>query len=77
MLVARNGGKAPLTMASFTKLVDKVGCPPAPVPDPPAVLPRMAVDALGTDPKDTYVPTWQEVGFTQPPVTIFKVRAFV
>ncbi|KAG2432367.1 hypothetical protein HYH02_012940 [Chlamydomonas schloesseri] len=72
MLVARNGGSAPLTMQSFTKLVDRVGDPPAPAPDPPAAIPPPAPDMPSAAPAATGVPTWQEVGFKEAPRTIFK-----
>ncbi|KXZ45826.1 hypothetical protein GPECTOR_50g620 [Gonium pectorale] len=72
MLVARNGGSPPLTMQSFCKLVDRVGDPPAPAPDPPAAMPPPAEGMPSADPGVTQVPTWQEVGFTEAPVTIFK-----
>lgn len=76
MLVARNNGAAPLTMQSFTKLVDRVGPPPAPRPAPTRVPPP-APGAPGTEPEATGVPTWQEVGFKEPPTTIFKVRTMI
>ncbi|PNH10276.1 (6-4)DNA photolyase [Tetrabaena socialis] len=72
MLVARHGGSPPLTMQSFTKLVDRVGDPPPPAPDPPAAIPPPAPGMPAADPAATGVPTWQEVGFTEAPVTIFK-----
>ncbi len=72
-LVRRNGGKPPLTMQSFTKLVDKAGSPPAPAPDPPAALPAPAAGAAGTEPSATGVPTWQEMGFKEGPTSPFKV----
>ena len=46
-LVSRNGGRPPLTMVSFTKLVDRVGAPPAPAPDPPGQLPGPEAGVLG------------------------------
>jgi hypothetical protein len=73
MLVARNGGSPPLTMVSFCKLVDRVGDPLPPAPDPPAAIPGPAPDMPSTDPAATEVPTWQEVGFKEEPATIFKV----
>lgn len=73
VLVRRNNGAAPLTYQSFTKLVDKVGPPPAPLPTPDAVPPPLA-GAPGAEPEATSVPTWQEVGFKEAPTTIFKVR---
>ena len=58
---------------SFTKLVDRVGDPPAPAPDPPAAMPPPAEDMPSAAPAATGVPTWQEVGFKEPPLTVFKV----
>jgi hypothetical protein len=60
-------------MQSFTKLVDKVGPPPAAAPDPPALLPGPAPGAPSTAAAETGVPTLAEVGFVQGPSTIFKV----
>ncbi|KAG1670815.1 hypothetical protein FOA52_003406 [Chlamydomonas sp. UWO 241] len=71
-LVERNGGKAPLTMTSFTKLLDKAGKPHAPASDPSAALPGPAKGAVGTAEDETSVPTWQEVGFTEAPTSPFK-----
>ncbi|GLC76277.1 hypothetical protein PLESTF_001761600 [Pleodorina starrii] len=74
MLVARNGGSPPASMVSFTKLVDRVGDPLPPAPDPPNPLPppKEGEDAPSTDPRVTGVPTWREVGFREEPTTIFK-----
>lgn len=59
-------------MQSFTKLVDKVGDPPAPLPAPAAIPPPgPGVQAWGAP---LEVPSLQEVGFTDTPTTIFKVR---
>lgn len=73
-LVQRNGGKAPLTMGSFQKLVDGLGPPPPPAADPPHVLPPPAPGAKGADAPSTSVPTWQEMGFSpdEPPTAVFK-----
>lgn len=69
-LVKRSGGKAPLTMQSFTKLVDKVGDPPAPLLAPSAIPPPgPGVQSWGSP---LEVPSLQEVGFTETPTTIFK-----
>jgi hypothetical protein len=71
MMVKKSGGKPPLTMQSFTKLVDKVGDPPAPLPTPVAIpAPGPVVGAWGSP---LEVPTLQEVGLTGTPTTIFKV----
>lgn len=66
-LLAQNGGKVPLTMQSFTKLIDKVGEPTAPLTAPATICPPGPVDEVVS------VPTLAEVGFTQQPTTIFKV----
>ena len=49
LLLARNKGKAPLTYRGFEKLVAAVGPPPAPCPDPPALLPPPTPAALRAD----------------------------
>jgi hypothetical protein len=70
-MVKRNGGKPPLTMQSFTKLVDKAGDPPAALVVPSIIPPPgHVVEAWGSP---LEVPTLQEVGFTGTPTTIFKV----
>lgn len=61
-------------MASFTKLLDAVGPPPDPAADPPARLPPLDPLAPGAAEAQTLVPTWQEMGFQDAPLTIFKVR---
>ncbi|GLI71222.1 hypothetical protein VaNZ11_016339 [Volvox africanus] len=72
MLVARNGGRPPLTMVSFCNLVNRVGDPQPPAPDPPATLPPLGEGKPSADPATTAVPTWQEVGFKEAPTLIFK-----
>jgi hypothetical protein len=73
-LVAANGGKAPLTMQAFTKLVDRVGDPPAPLAAPAGVPPPAAA-VLAQERGPLGVPTLAEVGFADAPTTIFKVRS--
>lgn len=68
-VVLQNGGKPPLTMQSFTKLIDKLGDPAAPLPAPLTLPPPGPVMEVTT------VPTLQECGFTQQPTTIFRVCA--
>jgi len=59
VLIAKNGGKAPLTMQSFQKVVDKAGPPPAPAADPPSSLPP-----CGAVPSGEYlVPSLSDVGY--------------
>jgi hypothetical protein len=74
-LVAANGGRPPMTMQAFTKLVDKAGDPPPPAPDPPAQLPPPDGGAPGAGEGETGVPTLAEVGFTQQPTSPFKVKS--
>jgi hypothetical protein len=75
MMVKRSGGKPPLTMQSFTKLVDRVGDPPAPLEAPATIpAPGPGVDSWGSP---CEVPTLQEVGFTGTPSTIFKVGSYI
>eukprot|EP00878_Enallax_costatus_P020725 GHUV01021916.1.p1 GENE.GHUV01021916.1~~GHUV01021916.1.p1 ORF type:complete len:400 (+),score=98.18 GHUV01021916.1:1271-2470(+) len=65
-LIAQNNGKVPVTMQSFTKLIDKVGDPQAALLAPAIIPPPGPFDELVS------VPTLAEVGFTQAPTTIFK-----
>ncbi len=71
-IVKRNGGKPPLTMKAFEKLVDKMGDPPAPAVDPPAQLPGPAPGAKGTEQEATSVPTLAELGYEEAPTSPFK-----
>jgi cryptochrome len=68
-LLRAAGGRAPQTMQSFTKLIDKVGEPPAPLPAPASLPPPGPLAEVVTS-----VPTLAEVGFEQRPTTVFKVR---
>jgi hypothetical protein len=68
VLLRVSGGRAPQTMQSFTKLIDKVGEPPAPLPAPVSMPPLGPVSEAVTS-----VPTLREVGFQQQPTTVFKV----
>lgn len=71
LLLARNGGKPPLTMQSFTKLVDAVGAPPAPAADPPEKLPplpsKAEAQATAAD-----VPSLADIGYPPAGTTPFK-----
>ncbi|KAF6258816.1 6-4 photolyase [Scenedesmus sp. NREL 46B-D3] len=67
MLLRAAGGRPPQTMQSFTKLIDKVGEPPAPLPAPAGMPPPGPVTEAVTS-----VPTLAEVGFDQQPTTVFK-----
>lgn len=69
MLLRAAGGRAPQTMQAFTKLIDKVGDPPAPLPAPASLPPPGPVAEAVTS-----VPTLTEVGYQQQPTTVFKVR---
>jgi cryptochrome len=61
VLIAKNGGKAPLTMKSFETLVRSIGDPPKPAADPPSTLPPPS-SCLGN--LEAYnVPTLQELGY--------------
>lgn len=71
MLIKRSNGKPPLTMQSFTKLVDKLGDPPAPLEAPASIPPPGPAALAWGGPLD--VPTLEEVGFTGTPTTIFQV----
>ena len=56
-LIQRAGGKPPLTMKSFEKLIAVMGDPPAPAADPPAALPGPLPDALFCANTESLVPT--------------------
>lgn len=71
LMVKKSGGKPPLTMQSFTKLVDKVGDPPPPLPTPVLIPAPGPVVGVWGSPLE--VPSLQEVGLTGTPTTIFKV----
>nr|AXE72850.1 6-4 photolyase [Chlamydomonas sp. ICE-L] len=71
-IVERNGGKPPLTYQSFIKLVDKMGDPTAPAPDPPEKMPPPRDDLPGAAPQETSVPTLKEIGYDQEPTAPFK-----
>lgn len=58
-------------MQAFTKLVDKVGEPPAPKAAPAAIPPPD--EALLRADEVTAVPSLAELGFSAAPTTIFKV----
>jgi hypothetical protein len=73
MISVLNTCQSGLLHQSFTKLLDKLGAPAAPLEAPasiPAPNEAFIAEALGTD-----VPTLQEVGYTQKPTTIFKVSS--
>lgn len=62
VLIAKNGGKAPLTMQSFQKIVDKAGAPPAPAADPPSMLPPLGDGAVVPD-GAYHVPSLEDLGY--------------
>lgn len=71
-LIAANGGKAPLTMQSFTKLVDKLGDPAPPAADAPARLPGADRGLPGAGAGETGVPTLESLGFKGAATAPFK-----
>lgn len=71
-LLARAGGRAPLTMQSFLKLVAALGDPPAPAPDPPARLPGPAPGTKGAEEGATGIPSLAALGYTEAPTSPFK-----
>ncbi|KAI7839651.1 hypothetical protein COHA_006460 [Chlorella ohadii] len=72
LLLARNGGKPPLTMQAFTKLVDAVGPPPAPAADPPEKLPPLAPQAASLAAAACSVPSLSDIGYPPAGSTPFK-----
>uniref|UniRef100_A0A383VLE2 Photolyase/cryptochrome alpha/beta domain-containing protein n=1 Tax=Tetradesmus obliquus TaxID=3088 RepID=A0A383VLE2_TETOB len=67
VLLRAAGGRAPQTMQAFTKLIDKVGDPPAPLSAPASLPPPGPVAEAVTS-----VPTLAEVGYQREPTTVFK-----
>jgi len=59
-VIAKNGGKAPLTYQSFCRLVGK---PPPPLNDPPAKIPGPAADLNNVD-ITAVVPSLEDLGYT-------------
>ncbi|KAL4418944.1 hypothetical protein ABPG77_009124 [Micractinium sp. CCAP 211/92] len=73
MLLDRNGGKPPITMQSFTKLVDSVGAPPAPAADPPEKLPPLPPKAEAqAAAAEADVPSLTDIGYPPAGTTPFK-----
>jgi cryptochrome len=64
MVITANGGKPPLTYAAFCKLVDRLGAPPAPVADPPAMFPPAPAAAEASVPFPSGIPTTAALGYT-------------
>ncbi len=60
---------------AFEKLVDRVGSPPAALPGPASPLPPVDLTLPGIKDAEVGVPTWQDMGFTDPPTKVFKVRS--
>lgn len=55
-LIRKSGGKPPLTMKSFEKLIALMGDPPAPAVDPPAVLPAPVKGAMLCSDTESSIP---------------------
>ncbi|KAI3439135.1 hypothetical protein D9Q98_001543 [Chlorella vulgaris] len=76
LLLSRSGGKPPLTMQSFTKLVTAVGPPPEPAADPPGKLPPLAPKAAKEAARDggaaVAVPLLADLGYPPAGTTPFK-----
>ena len=73
-VVAKNGGKAPLTYKGFEKAIAALGPPEPPAEDPPAKLPPIGADSKGTDSEKTGVPCVRELGYPDEASTDIKVR---
>eukprot|EP01137_Pigoraptor_chileana_P026531 Opistho-2@7955 len=71
-LVRRNGGRAPLSMGGFVKLLASVGPPPSVAPDAPDVIPPPDSTLPGAGFENTDVPTWESIGYKEAPTTPFK-----
>ena len=72
-VVAKNGGKAPLTYKGFEKAIAALGPPLPPAEDPPAKLPPIGADSKGTDSEKTGVPSVRELGYPDEASTDIKV----
>ncbi len=73
-VVAKNGGKPPLTYKGFEKAITSLGPPSAPVADPPANLPPIDASSKGTDSSETGVPSLSDLGYPDDASTDIKVR---
>ncbi|KAK9914767.1 hypothetical protein WJX75_000282 [Coccomyxa subellipsoidea] len=71
-VVAKNGGKAPLTYKGFEKAIAALGPPEPPAEDPPAKLPPIGADSKGTDSEKTGVPSVRELGYPDEASTDIK-----
>jgi cryptochrome len=56
-LIKSNGGKPPITMKAFEKLIALMGDPPAPAIDPPAVLPAIDINLNLCSTIESLIPT--------------------
>lgn len=63
-----------MLVQSFEGLVNRVGPPPAALPAPTSSLPAIDMELPSIKGAEVSVPTWQEIGFTEAPTSIFKVR---
>lgn len=72
-VVAKNGGKAPLTYKGFEKAIAALGPPAAPAEDPPARLPPVDPTARGADSNETNVPSLADIGYPDEASTDIKV----
>ncbi len=64
-------------LQAFENLVDCVGSPPAALPAPVSPLPPVDLTLPGIKDAEVGVPTWQDMGFTDPPTKVFKVCSMV
>lgn len=71
-LVKQNGGKPPLTMKGFEKLVDAVGNPADPARDPPAHLPAPCPDVAMCSEEECAVPCLGDIGYPDTASSHFK-----
>ena len=71
-IVRRSGGKAPLTMKSFEKIINAMGDPQAPAADPPATLPCPANNAPRCSEIESLVPFLVDLGYSDSATTPFR-----
>lgn len=74
VLASRPQHHVAVGLQAFEKLVDRVGNPPAALPTPTSPLPPLDLTLPGIKDAEVGVPTWQDMGFTDPPTKVFKVR---
>lgn len=71
-LIQQAGGRPPMSMGAFQKLIEKVGNPPSPAEDPPNQLPSIPESSLFCKTSESLIPKLQDLGYKEIPTTPFK-----